>query len=252
MGNYNFFFAIISDDKSCFLNKAKSIYDPEHLIHVLLMFATIDSPHVSCFATCRPEAHVIEDITSTVWKSLNRELLHVEKNLVGMDRRRVSSSSSSSSTSTSTCIGPWEYEVFLSFRGQDTRQNFTDHLYAALSQKGIRTFRMDHTKGEMILPTTLRAIEMSRCFLVILSKNYAHSKWCLDELKEIMESRRQMGKIVFPVFYHVNPSDVRNQGESYGEALANHERKIPLEYTQKLRAALREVGNLSGWHIQNG
>ncbi|RVW64922.1 TMV resistance protein N [Vitis vinifera] len=196
-----------------------------------------------------PEAHVIEDITSTVWKSLNRELLHVEKNLVGMDRRRASSSTS---TSTSTCIGPWEYEVFLSFRGQDTRQNFTDHLYAALYQKGIRTFRMDHTKGEMILPTTLRAIEMSRCFLVILSKNYAHSKWCLDELKEIMESRRQMGKIVFPVFYHVNPSDVRNQGESYGEALANHERKIPLEYTQKLRAALREVGNLSGWHIQNG
>ncbi|RVW60037.1 TMV resistance protein N [Vitis vinifera] len=166
-----------------------------------------------------------------------------------MDRRRASSSTS---TSTSTCIGPWEYEVFLSFRGQDTRQNFTDHLYAALYQKGIRTFRMDHTKGEMILPTTLRAIEMSRCFLVILSKNYAHSKWCLDELKEIMESRRQMGKIVFPVFYHVNPSDVRNQGESYGEALANHERKIPLEYTQKLRAALREVGNLSGWHIQNG
>ena len=246
MGNYNFFSL---HDKSCFLSKAKSIYDPGHLIHVLLVFATIDSPHVSCFATCRPEAHVIKDITSTVWKSLNRELLHVEKNLVGMDRRRASSSTS---TSTSTCIGPWEYEVFLSFRGQDTRQNFTDHLYAALYQKGIRTFRMDHTKGEMILPTTLRAIEMSRCFLVILSKNYAHSKWCLDELKEIMESRRQMGKIVFPVFYHVNPSDVRNQGESYGEALANHERKIPLENTQRMRAALREVGNLSGWHIQNG
>eukprot|EP00261_Vitis_vinifera_P032184 XP_019073427.1 PREDICTED: TMV resistance protein N-like [Vitis vinifera] len=193
-----------------------------------------------------PESHVIEMITSTIWKSLNRELLQVEKKLVGMDLRRASSSS------TSTCIGPWEYEVFLSFRGQDTRQNFTDHLYAALYQKGFRTFRVDYIRGEMILPTTLRAIEMSRCFLVILSKNYAHSKWCLDELKEIMESRRQMGKIVFPVFYHVNPSDVRNQGESYGEALANHERKIPLEYTQKLRAALREVGNLSGWHIQNG
>ena len=93
------------------------------------MFVTVDSPLVSCFTTYRPEAHVIEEITSTVWKSLNQEFLHVEKNLVGMDQRRASS--------TCTSIGSWDYEVFLSFKGEDTRYNFTDHLYVALFRKGF-------------------------------------------------------------------------------------------------------------------
>ena len=74
---------------------------------MFFMFASIWNcwltTHASCFATYRPEAHVIEEITSVIWKSLNQELLHVEKNLVGMDRQRVSFSSSSSS------IGPSEF-----------------------------------------------------------------------------------------------------------------------------------------------
>ncbi|KAI9215660.1 hypothetical protein POPTR_T002968v4 [Populus trichocarpa] len=32
------------------------------------------------------------------------------------------------------------YDVFLSFRGEDTRKTFTDHLYTALVQAGIHTF----------------------------------------------------------------------------------------------------------------
>ncbi|XP_031111784.1 toll/interleukin-1 receptor-like protein [Ipomoea triloba] len=37
----------------------------------------------------------------------------------------------------------WEYNVFLSFGGEDTCKTFTDHLYSALYQIGIRTFRDD-------------------------------------------------------------------------------------------------------------
>ncbi|KAI5570219.1 hypothetical protein BDE02_11G012300 [Populus trichocarpa] len=37
-----------------------------------------------------------------------------------------------------------KYQVFLSFRGEDTRKNFTDHLYTALVQAGIHTFRDDN------------------------------------------------------------------------------------------------------------
>ena len=45
-----------------------------------------------------------------------------------------------------------KYQVFLSFRGEDTRNNFTDHLYMALVQAGIHTFRDDNEiwRGENI------------------------------------------------------------------------------------------------------
>ena len=95
----------------------------------------------------------------------------------------ISPSSSSSSTHM------WKYDVFLSFRGEDTRNNFTDHLYAALNQKGIYTFRDDQKleRGKLITPVLLKAIEDSLFAIVVLSKNYASSTWCLDELAKIME-----------------------------------------------------------------
>ncbi|KAL6315859.1 hypothetical protein AAG906_012195 [Vitis piasezkii] len=108
-----------------------------------------------------------------------------------------------------------------SFTGDDTRYSFTAHLYATLDRKGIVAFIDEGLeRGEEIASS----LKKSRCALVILSKNYAHSKWCLKELTKIMECRVEMGQIVYPVFYHVDPSDVRNQRGSYGEALAKHER----------------------------
>ena len=66
----------------------------------------------------------------------------------------MASSSSSSSNSY------WKYDVFLSFRGEDTRYTFTDHLYKALRAKGIETF-MDYQlrRGELITPALVTAIE---------------------------------------------------------------------------------------------
>ncbi|RVX07087.1 TMV resistance protein N [Vitis vinifera] len=182
---------------------------PEYVIQVFQPYS-FTAFYLPIFWT---EAHVIEEITSTVWKSLNREFLHVEKNFVGMDRRRASS---------------------------------TYHLYAALYQKGIRTFRLDEIRGEEVASALFKAIEKSRCILVVLSKYFAHSRWCLDELVKIMECRNQNGKVILPVFYHVDPSDVRKEEGWYGEALAQHEsRNIFGHKTQRWRAALREVGNLS-------
>ncbi|KAI9377507.1 hypothetical protein POPTR_019G070522v4 [Populus trichocarpa] len=44
-----------------------------------------------------------------------------------------------------------KYDVFLSFRGKDTRNNFTSHLYDALCRKQIKTFiDNDLERGEEI------------------------------------------------------------------------------------------------------
>ena len=72
--------------------------------------------------------------------------------------------------------------MFLSFRGEDTCYNFTDHLYTHLIQSGIKTFRDDRlNRGEEIQHELLKAIENSRTSIIVFSKNYAESRWCLEE-----------------------------------------------------------------------
>nr|AGC24025.1 TIR-NB-LRR type resistance protein RGA1 [Vitis rotundifolia] len=164
----------------------------------------------------------------------------------------TSSFRASSSSSTPSIPRTTTYDVFLSFRGEDTRYNFTDHLYSALGRRGIRTFRDDRLRrGEAIAPELLKAIEESRSSVIVFSENYAHSRWCLDELVKIMECHKDLGHDVFPIFYHVDPSHVRKQEGSFGEAFAGYEEnwkdKIP-----RWRTALTEAANLSGWHLLDG
>ncbi|XP_073262702.1 toll/interleukin-1 receptor-like protein [Populus alba] len=111
--------------------------------------------------------------------------------------------------SSSAVAHKWKYDVFLSFRGKDTRNNFTSHLYYALCRKKIKTFIDDGLeRGEEITPALLKTIEESRMSVVIFSDNYASSPWCLDELVKILECKETHGLIVLPVFYNVDPSDV--------------------------------------------
>ena len=92
-----------------------------------------------------------------------------------MEMETASSSFPSSSTSSST--ERLKYDVFLSFRGEDTRNNFMDHLFIALKEKGINTFRDDEKleKGKSLSLELLKAIEESRFAIVILSKDYTSS-----------------------------------------------------------------------------
>ncbi|KAH9727052.1 TIR domain-containing protein [Citrus sinensis] len=86
------------------------------------------------------------------------------------------------------------YDVFLSFRGEDTRDNFTSHLFAALRRKRIKIFIDEEAnRGDEISLALLNAIEGSKISVVIFSKNYASSKWCLDELFSIMFIHRMFG-----------------------------------------------------------
>ncbi|XP_042961067.1 disease resistance protein RPV1-like isoform X3 [Carya illinoinensis] len=164
--------------------------------------------------------------------------------------------SSSSSFPTSSSLSPqWTYDVFLSFRGEDTRNNFTAHLHNALHRKGVITYIDDKLRrGEEISQALLRAIEESRISITVLSKNYASSTWCLDELTKILECRKTKQQMVLPVFYNVDPSEVRHQTKSFGEALAKLEERLKdSARVQRWKACLKEVANLSGWHLgENG
>ncbi|XP_061989426.1 disease resistance protein RUN1-like [Rosa rugosa] len=147
----------------------------------------------------------------------------------------------------------YTYQVFLSFRGEDTRFTFTDHLYNALCQRGIETFRDDKLRrGEDISQELLKAIEESRVSIVVFSQNYGSSRWCLDELVKILECRNSKGQEVRAVFYKVDPSDVRHQSGVFGDAFATLDQCKYKDSMGQWKAALKEAADLSGWPFKDG
>ncbi len=99
---------------------------------------------------------------------------------------------------------------------------FSDDLYRSSSRESIHVFRDEKLqRGEVIALELMKAIEESQYAIIVLSEKYADSKWCLDELAKIVECRKKTGLTVLPVFFHVDPSHVRNQTEQFAMALPN-------------------------------
>jgi hypothetical protein len=149
-----------------------------------------------------------------------------------------------------------KYDVFLSFRGEDTRASFTSHLYSSLQNSGIIAFKDDHSlqRGNRISKSLLEAIQESRISVIVFSKNYADSHWCLQELMQIMECHRTIGQLVLPVFYDVDPSQVRRQTGEFGQAFQNALNKlykVDEFMVPKWRDSLRDAAGLAGFVVLN-
>ena len=160
-----------------------------------------------------------------------------------------SSSSARPSSSLSSMNNPRnnKYDVFLSFRGEETRDSFTSHLYSALCETNIETFIDDQlVRGNEISQSLLDAIEASSISVIVFSEGYASSRWCLDELLKILDCRKEYAQIVIPVFYRVDPSHVRKQIESFGVSFSKLGERFP-DKKQRWSSALTEAANLSGF-----
>ncbi|PWA66141.1 toll/interleukin-1 receptor (TIR) domain-containing protein [Artemisia annua] len=153
------------------------------------------------------------------------------------------------SSSTSSVQKSFKYDVFISFRGEDTRNTFVGHLYNALEQKGIETYIDDKKirKGKTISDELIEAIENSRFYIIVFSKKYASSSWCLEELVKIMECQKMPDHTAYPVFYDVEPTEVRKLYGPVGEAFKRHEND---ESAGKWREALKEAASLAGWELK--
>ncbi|GMP39782.1 hypothetical protein CsSME_00010483 [Camellia sinensis var. sinensis] len=133
----------------------------------------------------------------------------------------------------------FSYHVFFSFKGEDPRRTFTDHLYIALIHAGIHTIS-----------------------IVVLSKDYASSKWCLNELVKILERKRTVNHIILPMFYHVDPSHVKKQTESFAETFEKHmegfevktddRKQERLAKIKTWREDMRKVADLTGRILEDG
>ncbi|MED6180970.1 hypothetical protein PIB30_014949 [Stylosanthes scabra] len=143
-------------------------------------------------------------------------------------------------------------DVFISFRGEDIRTNFLSHLRKELRCNQVEFFVDDEKlhPGDEISSTLVRAIEQSYISLVIFSKHYASSGWCMEELVKIIECMKRYKRIVIPVFYKVDPSCVRYQKGTFADAFVVHEKKYEknIAKVRNWRSALEKSANLSGIH----
>eukprot|EP01018_Ginkgo_biloba_P007932 Gb_23545 [translate_table: standard] len=148
-----------------------------------------------------------------------------------------------------------KYDVFLSFRGPDVRKTFVDHLSESLRTAGVHFFKDDEKleMGSGIDPSLREAIRDSKIHIPIFSKTYAHSVWCLEEVKEMCQSKG----LIIPLFYDVEPSDVRYHSKGrYKEAfeeLANkrddNRRRHDEDTISAWKQALHRVSSHSGWSL---
>ncbi|KAL0709695.1 hypothetical protein Bca4012_016673 [Brassica carinata] len=144
------------------------------------------------------------------------------------------------------------YDVFLSFRGEDVRKGFLSHVVKEFKSKGISPFiDNEMERGKSVGPTLVGAIRQSKVAIVLLSRNYASSSWCLDELVEIMKCREEDQQRVITVFYEVDPSDVRKQTGDFGKAFDETCVGKTEEVTHVWRQALKDVAGIAGYASSN-
>ncbi|XP_054816991.1 TMV resistance protein N-like [Prosopis cineraria] len=128
--------------------------------------------------------------------------------------------------------------VYLSFRGEYITYKFIDRLWAALESNDLNTFlddkKLDPCDSIFLPPHFLKAIQQSNISIIVFTKNYASSIWCLQELSEIA----------------AHPSDVRDQSNSFEKAFAEHEQRFTenLSDVHNWRLAMKRVAIRPGWY----
>ena len=144
------------------------------------------------------------------------------------------------------------FDVFLNHRGE-VKKTFASHLYRGLLSRGLRPFLdQEVLKEGLNFPSQLKAaIRSASVHIAIFSPNYVESQWCLDELLLMQES----GAPIIPIFYHVNPAEVRWTDQTkngvYAQALNQLQMKSRYDTAtiQKWRDALSSVANISGFDL---
>ena len=165
------------------------------------------------------------------------------------ENKEINSSSLSPPSSLSY---KWKHDVFPSFRGKDVRRDFLSHIQKEFQRKGITPFIDNEIKrGESIGPELIHATRGSKIAIFLLSRNYASSKWCLDELVEIMKCREELGQTVKAVFYKVDPSDVKMLRGYFGKVFEKTCAGNTEEDIGRWRRALAKVATIASYHSSN-
>lgn len=146
---------------------------------------------------------------------------------------------------------PSLYQVFISHRGPDTKNNLASLIYHRLKRDRLHVFLDKHEipLGVRISSAIVSAIQSASVHIAIMSPGYADSVWCLDELSQMMESSKNHESAIIAVFYDVEAADLRHiESKCYAEAFKKHERerRYEIKDVQRWKKALKEAAEIKG------
>lgn len=152
------------------------------------------------------------------------------------------------SSSSETATSPTRWDVFVNFRGKDTRNEYVDYVYRDLTNFPVEVFLDDRELviGEKIKPKLMEAIQQSKMYVVVFSKDYASSTWCLEELAEIFKCYKEYNRPIIAVYYRIEPSVVRCQRESFKTSFEKHEAQYELEIKNRVPSVFT-MEDINGW-----
>ncbi|XP_062152692.1 disease resistance protein RPV1-like isoform X2 [Alnus glutinosa] len=142
------------------------------------------------------------------------------------------------------------HDIYFSVQREDPRKYITDMVEKSLAARGVPTFKdkkelRGNQRGTDLGEDLKETIKMSKISIVLFSKEYLCSSWCLEELVMILECREKWGMIVLPIFYDVDPSDIRKQ-RGYAAKVAGIQR-VGGFWRRRWVDALTQAANLCGW-----
>lgn len=162
------------------------------------------------------------------------------------EKKQESESQSQSSSSTDP-----KHQVFINFRGAQLRHSFVSHLVDALERHGVSFFvDANQSKGEK-LEKNFNRIEESKIALVVFSTGYTESAWCLQELVKIKELMDEGKLVAIPIFYKVEPSQVKNLTGVFGESFWNLWRIQRDSHIIKWKEAFRSIASKLGFNLSD-
>jgi len=150
---------------------------------------------------------------------------------------------------------PQMYDVLINFSGEDIQRKFVSHLDSVLSSVGFTTF-LHHQNAVESTDLEPPILNLCRVAIVVFTKTYSESAWCLHQLQQIIQWHQTYCRQVLPVYYEIEPSDVRLQKGDFGKAFKATAHQTfsgqQLEHAMsRWSHALTKAATLFGWDESN-
>jgi len=150
---------------------------------------------------------------------------------------------------------PEMYDVLINFNGEDIQRKFVSHLNSALSAVGFTTF-LHHENAVNSTHIQQPILNLCRVAIVVFTKSYSESAWCLHQLQQIIKWHQTYFRHVLPVYYEIPPSDVRLQKGDFGKAFKatahqTFSRQLLEHAMSRWSHALTKTANFFRWDESN-